>query len=196
LFDGLRHGGADVTISRGGGVKTIVSRGGGVKTISNSGKLDRVRSRDMSGLLRFAPCLMLVVVACGPRGKTGIPEGRDHPWAEMDESERMEHMATVVLPRMQAVFQAHDPERFADFGCATCHGSGAANGDFHMPSASLPVLDASSFYKKHRKGEPEMVRLMWKHVEPAMGEALAVTYGLGGGEIECQSCHVVENLDE
>jgi hypothetical protein len=134
----------------------------------------------------------LLVLACGPRGKTGVPEHCDKPWAELDDDERMQHMAAVVLPRMQAVFQAHDPERFANFGCATCHGSGSADGDYHMPSASLPVLDASKLYKQHRKDSGDMVKLMWKHVEPAMGEALAVTYGFGGA-IDCQTCHIVEN---
>jgi hypothetical protein len=148
-----------------------------------------------SALRIVLPCL-LVLLGCGPKGKTGIPEGQSKPWADMDESERMQHMSTVVLPRMQAVFQGHDPERFADFGCATCHGSGAANGDFHMPNEALPVLDAANFYKKPRKEHPDMVKLMWKQVEPAMGEALAVSYGLGGAEIECQSCHIVENLEE
>lgn len=141
------------------------------------------------------PACLLLLVACGPHGKTGIPEGQSKPWAQMDESERMQHMSTVVLPRMQAVFQAHDPERFADFSCATCHGSGAASGDFAMPSQLLPVLDASNFYKQHRKQHPDMVKLMWKEVEPAMGEVLSLTYGLGDAEISCKSCHVVENLD-
>lgn len=145
--------------------------------------------------LTLAPALAFGVVGCGPHGKTGVPEGREKPWADMDDDERMQHMAEVVVPRMQAVFQAHDPERFANFGCATCHGSGAANGDFHMPSASLPVLDASNFYKTHRQNEPDMVKLMWKQVEPEMGKALAVTYGFGG-EVSCGSCHVVENEKE
>jgi len=149
-----------------------------------------------SNLARFAAltCLLLLP-ACGPQGQTGIPENQTKPWAELDEDERMQHMAAVVLPNMQAVFQGHDAARFADFSCATCHDSGATSGDFSMPSASLPVLDAAGFYKKHRKNQKEMVRLMWKLVEPAMGEALAVTHGFGG-TIECQSCHLVENLKE
>lgn len=150
----------------------------------------------MAHVTTLVPACLLLLVACGPHGKTGIPEGQSKGWAEMDESERMEHMSTVVLPRMQAVFQGHDPERFSNFSCATCHGSGAANGDFAMPSESLPVLDASNFYKKHRQEHPDMVKLMWKEIEPAMGEALALTYGLGGAEIECASCHVVENVAE
>jgi hypothetical protein len=150
----------------------------------------------MPRALRFVACLLLLSTGCGPHGKTGIPEGRSEPWAAMDESERMEHMAAVVAPRLEAVFREHDPERFANFGCATCHGSGAASGDYQMPSPSLPVLDASNFYKKHRKEQPKMVKLMWQQVEPAMGEALALTYGLGESEINCQTCHIVENLEK
>ncbi len=141
----------------------------------------------------FAPCLLLVA-ACGPHGQTGIPEGQAKPWAEMDDSERMQHMAEVVQPRMQAVFQSHDPERFADFGCASCHGGGAGNGDFHMPNPALPKLDAAKLYEKHRQDpeQKDLLRVMWKEVEPAMGEALALTYGFGG-ELSCNSCHIVEN---
>lgn len=153
----------------------------------------------MPRILRFAsllaPCCLLLATGCGPRGQTGIPEGQPKPWADLNEQQRMQHMAQVVLPRMQAVFQGHDEKRFADFSCATCHGSGVASGDFEMPNPGLPVLDGANFYKKHRKQDKAMVQLMWKEVEPAMGEALALTYGIGG-EIDCQSCHLVENLDE
>lgn len=145
---------------------------------------------------QLAPLLLAVpLLACGPHGQTGIPEGREKPWAEMDHDERMEHMAAVVMPKMQAVFQGHDPDRFGDFGCATCHGGGAGNGSFEMPNPGLPELDASKLYKKHRKETPDMVKLMWKQVEPSMGDALALTYGFGG-EISCASCHVVKNQKE
>lgn len=138
---------------------------------------------------------LLSLSACGAHGKTGIPEGSEKPWAQMDDSERMAHMGAVVMPRMQAIFEGHDAERFSTFGCATCHGSGASDGNFEMPSTSLPQLDAANLYKKHRKESPDMVKLMWKQVEPAMGEALAVTYGFGGA-ISCDSCHVVINQKE
>ncbi len=139
--------------------------------------------------------LAMPLLGCGAHGKTGIPEGRDEPWADMDHEERMEHMGAVVMPRMQAVFEGHDAERFSTFGCATCHGSGASDGSFAMPNPALPELDAANLYKKHRKESPDMVKLMWKHVEPEMGEALAVTYGFGG-DISCASCHIVINQKE
>jgi hypothetical protein len=139
--------------------------------------------------------LALTLTACGAHGKTGIPEGSDKPWADMDHDERLSHMGSVVMPRMQAVFEGHDPERFSTFGCATCHGAGANDGSFTMPNPALPELDAANLYKKHRKESPDMVKLMWKHVEPTMGEALALTYGFGGA-ISCDSCHVVINQKE
>lgn len=147
--------------------------------------------------MRLAPALLVaglasLSLACGVHGKTGIPEGRDKPWTEMDDGERLEHMSTVVMPRMQAVFEGFDPERFADFSCATCHGSSVADGDFTMPNPALPELDATKLYKKHRKESPEITKLMWKEVEPAMGDALAQTYGFEG-YISCSSCHIVEN---
>jgi len=139
----------------------------------------------------LAALLALPALACGPHGETGIPEGRDKAWTKMDHDERLEYMATVVSPRMKTVFQNFDPERFADFNCATCHGEGAS-GDFEMPNPELPELDASKLYKKHRKATPEITKLMWKEVEPTMGELLAQTYGFGG-YVSCSSCHIVHN---
>ena len=155
----------------------------------------------VDAMLRFAPAslvtplLALSLLACGPHGETGVPEGQSKPWADMDDDERMQHMAAVVMPRMQAVFQGHDPDRFADFGCATCHGSGSSNGTFDMPNPELPKLDAANLYKQHRKASPDITKLMWKEVEPAMGESLALTYGLGEAQLSCKSCHIVENLE-
>lgn len=143
--------------------------------------------------LLVVPLLSLSLLACGPHGKTGIPEGQSKPWAEMDHDERMQHMGAVVMPRLQAVFEAHDAKRFADFGCVTCHGEGARDGSFEMPNPNLAELDAANLYRKHRQESPDMVKLMWKEVEPAMGEALAETYGMGGAQVSCASCHVVIN---
>jgi cytochrome c553 len=147
----------------------------------------------MSARLMLASMLALPLLACGPHGKTGVPEGQTKPWSEMDDDERMAHMGAVVMPRLQAVFQEHDPERFATFGCVTCHGNGARDGNFEMPNPDLPQLDAANLYKKHRQEAPEMTKLMWKKVEPALGEALAQTYGLGDAQVSCKSCHIVNN---
>lgn len=44
-------------------------------------------------------------------------------------------MQTCMVPTMQPIFQGHDATRFAEFGCATCHGSDFNGGTFNMPNA-------------------------------------------------------------
>lgn len=65
-----------------------------------------------------------------------------------------------------------------------------------MLNPGLPEFDAANLYKKHRKATPDITKPMCKEVEPALGEALALTHGFGGGEIACGSCHVVINEKE
>jgi hypothetical protein len=108
----------------------------------------------------------------------------------MSTGERIEHMSSVVAPRMQAHFQEFDRARFSDFGCPTCHGASAEDGSFAMPNPDLPHLDPSSFYKKHRKESPEIARFMWKVVEPEMANLLGLPRGEDG--FHCANCHVVE----
>ena len=124
-------------------------------------------------------------------GRTGVPEGASKLWTQMDKGERLTHMTDVVSPRLQAVFQGFDAKRFGDFGCHTCHGSGADDGSYTMPSPDLPHLSKAGFYKKHRKEQPEIVKLMWKEVEPAVGETMGLTHGPKGA-IRCETCHVIE----
>src|SRR5690606_3037379 len=68
----------------------------------------------------------------------------DEPAVEFDAMsppEKIQYMKTTVAPRMKLVFQEHDAEEFAEFSCATCHGPGAKDGNFSMPTDSLPALD-------------------------------------------------------
>lgn len=123
-----------------------------------------------------------------------VPEGASKPWPQMTDEEKAEHMGDVVLPRMKALFQEFDRERFAKFSCDTCHGVGAETGSFEMPNPGLPHLNAKSFYKKHRKATPEIADFMWKEVEPTMAQLLGLPRysfvkktGFG-----CASCHIVE----
>lgn len=138
---------------------------------------------------------LLPLSSCGPKGMVSAPEGYEKLWSEMSEAERMEVMATVVTPKMRKLFQAQDPERFADFGCATCHKGEDKVTDYSMPNPELPTLYTDGFYKKHRKEHGDMVKFMWQKVEPAMGEALGVTYSFGG-HIECATCHVEVGEEE
>ena len=118
-------------------------------------------------------------------GDVEVPKGAQKQWADMNHDERMAHMSTVVLPKMKALFQGFDPERFADFDCQTCHRD---SGSFKMPNPELPTLVEKGFYRKHRKENPEITRFMWKEVEPAMGEALGQTWG-PRGFVHCGLCH-------
>jgi mono/diheme cytochrome c family protein len=44
-------------------------------------------------------------------------------------------MEARVVPTMAPLVSAFDPERYVDFGCATCHGSNARVRSFAMPNA-------------------------------------------------------------
>ncbi len=66
-------------------------------------------------------------------------------WQEMDFDQRTAYMASDVLPAMQEAFAEHDPERFGTITCATCHGSGAEDGSFAMPSDALVPIDVNDY---------------------------------------------------
>jgi hypothetical protein len=108
----------------------------------------------------------------------------------MSEEERMAHMTTVVEPRMATLFQQFDAQRFGDFGCRTCHGTGADDGSFAMPNPELPKLDPTLFYREARKEHHAIADFMWKEVEPTMAEVLGLPRGEKG--IDCGSCHILE----
>lgn len=142
--------------------------------------------------LRPLPALATIAIAiCGCKyGRVTTPDGAAVPWAQMDHAARHAHMQSVVLPRMRTVFQRFDSERFADFGCGTCHGDGMADGTYAMPNPNLPTLDHAGVYKTHRKESPEITRFMWKEVQSELGQSLGVTWG-PNGTIDCKSCHPV-----
>lgn len=147
----------------------------------------------MKTKIALAMLSLALTTACKPKDPV-VPEGASKTWPQMSDAEKGEHMGAVVLPRMKALFQAFDAERFAEFSCDTCHGAGAEDGSFEMPNPALPHLDASGLYKKHRKATPEIADFMWKEVEPEMAEALGLprysfTRKSGFG---CANCHIVE----
>ena len=135
-------------------------------------------------LLAWAPA------ACkrGPE-TTGGDYGRR--WDELSVEERSTHMYKVVQPRMKRLFQEFDPERFAEFSCSTCHGQGAADGTYAMPSPDLPRVESRESVWRGRKQHPEMFNFMWKQVEGSMAELLGRSHGLKG-ETSCSTCPVLE----
>lgn len=65
-------------------------------------------------------------------------------YADMNREQRLDYMATTVLPQMRDLFQAYDATAFAGFGCATCHGGNMVEADYQMPNA-LSSLEFAKF---------------------------------------------------
>lgn len=114
-------------------------------------------------------------------------------WAGMTRVQKLEHMKTVVMPKMKEVFVAFDAKEFGNMKCPTCHGDGAKNQTFKMPNAKLPKLSYTDGFKKHMDAHPEDTRFMMEKVVPEMAALLGMQpydpktqKGLG-----CAACHVV-----
>lgn len=99
----------------------------------------------------------------------------------MAPAEQLKFMKDVVAPTMAKRFQAVDAERYADFGCVTCHGPGAKDGDFDMPNEALPKLPEDM--EPLMKEEPEMMKFMIETVKPEMAKLL------GEDDFNCFDCH-------
>lgn len=126
-------------------------------------------------------------------GETSTPTA-DLQWAAMNEAERKQYMKNVVLPQMRDLFQAADPDAFAEFTCATCHGSSAETGSFEMPSPDLPTLNPKDGFQHAKQEHPEIFEFMQKKVVPEMAALLGVQpydpatqQGFG-----CFHCHTAE----
>ncbi|MEM6989320.1 MAG: hypothetical protein AAF721_02445 [Myxococcota bacterium] len=138
------------------------------------------------GALLWAGCTL---------GKRTNAVGHDQRWSALSHDEKSALMYEHVEPQLRTAFQAFDREEFADFGCATCHAGGAADGTYAMPSPDLPHLTEKGFFKAARKAHPKTVKFMWKEVESSVGKLLGKTYG-PKGEFECSSCHVIDDRVE
>ena len=170
---------------------------------------DRLRGMSVVGLFALA-----VSLGCGgpqqPESQTGatspaLPgapaDGAEKPpatdtvgWHTMSREQRMTHMKKVILPKMSALFQSYSAEEFKDMGCGTCHGPGAKQGNFEMPTASIPKLNPADHFAKHMGKTAEMTKFMMTKVVPEMaalqGEAPfdpATQKGFG-----CFECHMME----
>ena len=99
------------------------------------------------------------------------------------------------MPHMKPLFQASpEAEHFKEFGCSTCHGPGAKEGKFDMPTGALPPLTAKDGFKVHKDKDPEMTKWMMETVVPEMAKTLGSTpfdpktkTGVG-----CMTCHNVK----
>jgi hypothetical protein len=140
---------------------------------------------------RFSIALLLLAAACDA--------GPDEPtkYEDMDFDQRVAFMGEVVLPEMRATFVAFDAS-YKDMTCATCHGEGASDGSYAMPSPQLPVLPATEEAFLEYIEDPEHARwsqFMIEEAEPRMAELLGVPVWdpvkapMG---LSCNNCHMVE----
>ncbi|MGE0870796.1 MAG: hypothetical protein AB7P03_19675 [Kofleriaceae bacterium] len=122
-----------------------------------------------------------------PAAKPALP---DVPFDQLDHDQRAQFMDEKVVPVMAEIFKAHDPQKYATFGCKTCHGPGAEKGEFHMPNPELPKLNFSDM----SKFKPEALEWMNSKVKPAMAALLKqpeMTKENPDG-FGCLACHEME----
>lgn len=163
----------------------------------------------MKKLFALAP-VALVFVGCGgsqPPAEAAPPAAEPAPAAaepaaapmpeafhDMNRDQRMMFMKETVLPKMQAQFQAFDAKKYAEFSCATCHGSGAKDSTFKMPNPELPKLPSTpEGFKALGEKNPAMMKFMGEQVKPTMQQLLheepfdpATGKGFG-----CMECHTM-----
>jgi cytochrome c553 len=146
--------------------------------------------------ISIAACLFLV--ACGD-GQDGSPATEPEPTAYEDMSfeQRSAFMTNVVLPQMKETFVAFDA-KFETMTCATCHGSGATDGSFAMPSPDIPRLPATeeAFYEYIKDPEHgKWAQWMFDVVYPEMADLLQVPMydpEKNPTGFSCSGCHMVE----
>jgi hypothetical protein len=118
-------------------------------------------------------------------------------WHGLEGKERGKFMKEIVMPAMKPLFQAQDPEEFAEFGCKTCHGPGAEEGEFEMPTAGIPRLDPTDQFAAHQEEDGPMLKFMGETVTPKMRDILGEepfdpATGKGFG---CFACHMMKGQD-
>jgi cytochrome c553 len=103
------------------------------------------------------------------------PAGPPVPWRQMAKDQKGKYMKEVVMPKMQALFAAHDPEEFGTITCKTCHGEDGKERGFEMPSPSLYVLPATAAeFAALREKHPKMMKFMGEVVKPQMAALLGL----------------------
>ncbi|HVV87490.1 MAG TPA: hypothetical protein VHE35_30825 [Kofleriaceae bacterium] len=143
----------------------------------------------------------LALAACGGKSSAKEPAPPAQPtplapgaWEGMSQHDRADFMKHTVLPVMAEKFKAFDSQKFADVSCETCHGPGAKEGKFDMPSGALPELDFSAPPDPSKAAIGEF---MMKEVKPTMANLLGMKEyepdnptGFG-----CLQCHTMKKSE-
>ncbi len=110
----------------------------------------------------------------------------EQPWSTMSHEDKEMDMVGRFLPIMTEIFQEYDAQRFADFGCESCHGTDMRERHFEMPSDQLPPvpLPGTPAYQQMAQHSPEMTRFMEEQVTPTMQTLLGM-----GATFTCNGCH-------
>jgi hypothetical protein len=141
---------------------------------------------------RISMAVCLFVAACG--GETSEPEAEPTAYADMSFQQRDAFMRDVVLPKMTETFVAFDA-KFTGMECKTCHGNGAADGSYTMPSPQIAALPGSEEAFVEYVKDPEHARwsqFMLDQVWPQMATLLQVTKfdpATNPTGFSCSNCH-------
>lgn len=119
----------------------------------------------------------------------------DMAWADVPAEQRGQWMAEVVVPAMAPLFQEHDAERYADFGCATCHGDDAQAVGFEMPNGLAPLNPEQipAMFQSEQPMATFMTQTVWPQMAQLLGEA---PFNPETGEgFSCLHCHATAEGD-
>ena len=110
-------------------------------------------------------------------------------WADMNHDQRMAYMRETVMPEMKALFVEFDGERYADFGCGTCHGEDAREVGFEMPNGLAPLDPAHipDIFQSERPMAVFMTQKAWPKMAELLDEPL-FDPEVGEG-FSCMNCH-------
>ncbi len=109
--------------------------------------------------------------------------------AGMTKEQQIAFMGQRVMPPMTKAFKEHDPKRYAEVTCKTCHGPQYKEPKEFLPKLVMKDGKITSFAEK-----PEVSKWMAEQVVPAMAAAMgmkpydpATHQGFG-----CGGCHAIE----